>query len=71
MLNKDIAPPDVDMRYKPLFDNEKEEIGSPLYELVSLLLINSKPLPGCQMWGETCVVAYMYVFIINVIIFYN
>jgi len=49
MLNKDIAPPDVDMRYKPLFDNEKEEIGSPLYELVSLLLINSKPLPGCQM----------------------
>lgn len=40
MLKKEIGPPDVDMRYKSFFDKEKEEIGSPLYELASLLLIN-------------------------------
>lgn len=30
MLNKEIAPPDVDMRYESFFDKEKQETGFPL-----------------------------------------
>jgi len=47
MWNNEIGPPDVDMRYKSFFDKEKEEIGGPLYELESSLLINCELL-GCQ-----------------------
>ena len=60
MLNKEIVPPDVDMRYESFFDNAKQETWSPLLALLRSLLINCKPLLGRQVTGETCVVAYMY-----------
>ena len=60
MLNKEIVPPDVDMRYESFFDKAKRETWSPLLALLRSLLINCKPLLGRQVTGETCVVAYMY-----------
>lgn len=57
MLNREIVPPDADMRYESFLDKAKQGTASSLLVSVRQLLMSCMPLLGCHNWGGTLVVA--------------
>lgn len=48
MLNREIIPPDADMRYESFLDKAKQGTASSLLVPVRSFLMNCKPLFGCH-----------------------
>jgi hypothetical protein len=59
MLNREIIPPDADMRYESFLDKAKQDTASSVLGPVSSLLMSCRPLFGCHNRGGTLVVAYI------------
>jgi hypothetical protein len=59
VLNREIIPPDADMRYEPFLDKAKQGTASSVLGPVRSLLMSCKPLFGCHNRGGTLVVAYI------------
>ena len=48
MLNREIVPPDADMRYESFLDKAKQGTASSLLVSVRQLLMSCMPLLGCH-----------------------